>query len=277
MPSWIDILIFYIVYFLPSITLTLLALITGILVYFLGKRKNLIIMNNTFKKTKQCSKDWITNFKLAEESTTGRTYLLEVKPNLSLKDFRVHFTMVNRHLILSKIASILRKRRDYILLEADPSDNVVKRYQLEVLPRREEKMIKALLDMLGELEPLELGSSKLEEMFIFRVNDSELFLTAFKKGKHIIRNLYSLRNQIIRLSYYPLESPSIRIVAVLSESLNLKPLMDLLFTLTANIADLGKKGYYSKQRTVGLRIHEDKTVEKDKRKYKGRGRNLDLS
>ena len=234
-------------------------------------------MNNTFKTTKQSSKDWITKFKLVEESTTGRTYLLNVKPNLSLKDFRVHFTMVNRHLILSKIASIIRKRRDYILLEADPSDKVVKRYQLEVLPRREEKSIKALLDMLGKLEPLELGSSKLEEIFIFRVNDSELFLTAFKKEKQIIKNLYSLRNHIIRLSYYPLESPSIRLVAELSESLNPRPLMDILFNLTANIADLGNKGYYAKQRTIGLRIYEDKTIEKDKQKLKSRERRLDLS
>ncbi|MFX1285988.1 MAG: hypothetical protein ACFFB5_20260 [Promethearchaeota archaeon] len=277
MSSWIDIIFFYIIYFLPSFALTLLALITGILVYFLGKRKNLMIMNKAFKATKQSSKDWITNFELVEESTTGRTYLLEVKPDLSIKNFRVHFTMVNRHLILSKIASIIRKRRDYILLEADPSDKVVKRYQLEVLPRREEKSIKALLDMLGKLEPLELGSSRLEEKFIFRVNDSDLFLTAFKKGKNIIRNLYSMRDHLIRLSYYPLESPSIRIVAELTESLNPRPLMNILFNLTANIADLGKKNYYSKKRTIGLRIHEDKTVEKDKQKHKSRGRRLDLS
>lgn len=251
-----------------------LTVIIGIIVYFVGKKKNLQLMDHAFKLVNHTGGDKIVNFDLVEESTIGRTYLGEVKPELSLTNFRVHFAMVQRHLLLSKIASILKKRCDYILLEAEPSDRVVKRYQLEILPKREEKRIKALVEMLGKLETMEIGNPKLEEIFIFRVNDAEFFHKAFHVGKRLIKNLYSQRNHLIRLSYYPLETPSIRLVAELNERFNPKILIEILFDLTTNITKLGNKGYYAKQRH--LRVFKDKNVEKDKqRRYKDRRRRFE--
>ena len=255
----------YLFELLPGIIMGTLTIIIGLVVYILGKRRNIEIMDSSFKLIEKSGKDRITNFKMVEESTIGRTYLGEVKQGLSLKDFRVHFTMVQRHLILSKIAAIFRNRRDYVLLEAEPSDNVVKRYQLEILPKREEKRIKALVNMLGKLERVEVGSPHLEEIFIFRVNDEELFVKALREGKRIIKNLYAQKNHIVRLSYYPLEKPSIRLVAELMDGVNPKQLLDILFDLTMNITNLGKKGYYAKQRS-NLRVIKDETLEKDKRR-----------
>ena len=39
-----------------------------------------------------------------------------------------------------------------------------------------------------------------------------------------------------------------------------------MFDLPSAIITLGKKGYYAKQRTSGLRIIEDKTLEDEKKK-----------
>ncbi|MFW9905509.1 MAG: hypothetical protein ACFFFH_14300 [Candidatus Thorarchaeota archaeon] len=261
----LTLIVLYFFALLPGIIMGSLTLILGLVVYRQGKRKNYQIMDTYFKLIQKSGKDRFTDFKMVEKSTIGRTYLGEVKPGLSLTDFRVHFTMVHRHLILSKIAAIVRNRRDYVLFEAEPSDNVVKRYQLEILPKREEKRIKALVKMLGQLERIDIGSPQLEDIFIFRVNDEELFVKALRKGKGVIKNLYTQKNQLVRLSYYPLEKPSIRLVAELTDGLNPKQLMDVLFDLTTNIADLGRKGFYAKRRS-GLRVVKDENLEKDKRR-----------
>jgi hypothetical protein len=259
----LTLIVLYFIELLPGIVMGTLTIIVGLIFYVRGKRKNHEIMDKTFKLIEKSGKDRITKFERVEESTIGRTYLGEVKQGLSITDFRVHFTMVQRHLILSRIAAVIRNRCDYVLFEAEPSDKVVKRYQLEILPKREEKRIKALIEMLGQLKRIDIGSPQLEEIFIFRVNDEELFVKALRKEKGIIRNLYSQRNHIVRLSYYPLEKPSIRLVAELIDGINPKQLIDILFDLTMNISELGRKGYYAKQRG-SLRVVKDENLEKDK-------------
>jgi len=249
-----------------SLPLTFSAFILGIAVYYFGKKKNLQLMDDTFRIFNERSGERLIKLDLAEYSTMGRTYLGELKPELSLENFRIHITLVQRHLILSRIASILRKRKDYILIEADPIDKIVHRYQLEILPRRDEKNIKALVDMLNRLEKINIKSAKFADIFSIWVNDPELFIAAFQKQPQIIKNIYTQRNNIIRVSIYPLESPSIRLAAELTEELKPSVLMDILFELTSGIITLGKKGYYAKQRTAGLGIIEDKTLEDDKKK-----------
>ncbi|UCG01173.1 MAG: hypothetical protein JSW11_16335 [Candidatus Heimdallarchaeota archaeon] len=262
----IDVITAYIIYFLPTITLSLLTVLIGLIVYYFGKKRNLWLMENTFSSISHGSGKRITELKLVEESTMGRTYLAEVKPDLSVTNFRIHFTMVHRHLILSKIASIIRKRRDYILLEADPSDKVVNRYQLEILPRREHNRIKKLVDMLGKLQTLEIRNPRFEESFIARVNDSDFFEAIFQKNKRLIQILFNQRNHIVRVSLYPLESPSIRVVAELNEQVNPKLLIDVIFFSAAAITSVAKKGFFAKQK-AGLRVVPDKTLEKDKERF----------
>ena len=237
------------------------------LVYFYGKRENLRLMDNTFGLFKQQTENVVTEYDLAEKSTIGRTYLLELKPDANITNLRLHFTVLPRHLIVSRIGSILRKRSDYLLLEGDPNDKVVKRYQLEILPRREEKRIEALADMLGRMNIIEIGSRKFEQDFIIWVNDQEFFKSIFKKHDQIVKNIYFHKNQIVRISFYPLESPSIRLVIELTEGIRPKLLLDILNELTAAIITTGKKGYFAK---TGLRIVKDTTLEADKEKVDDR-------
>jgi len=262
----IDVFFNYFLYYLPSFILTFFAFLIGIAIYFVGKKKNIYLMNQFSSKFNEAIEGRVNNLDLKEHSTVGRTYLGETKENLSLRNFRLHFTMVKRHLILSKAGAILRNIHDYVLLEADPSDNVVKRYQLEILQKNDMKRIKALSDMLQTLETIELGD-KIKQFFIIKTNDKNLFLACFREDKNILKKIYAQRNFIVRISYYPLESPSIHLVAEMREGLNPKFLIDILFDLTTIITKLGKSGYYSKQRET-QRIVKDKTIEKDKRDFK---------
>jgi hypothetical protein len=261
------IIIAYFVIYLPSIALSLSVLIIGLLNYHYGKKKNNQLMDYYLELFKKASGNRFKGIKIDEESTIGRTYLLNVKSDESLEDFRLHFTMVQRHLFISRIISKLRKRQDYGLLEAEPRDKVVKRYQLEILAKNDEKRIKTLVDMLGQLNTFEVGNKMFEDFFIVRVNDSDFFNSVFKRDQEIIKNIYAARNSIVRISYYPLERPSVRLVTNMDNNITPKQLYNILFKLTSTMAFLGKKGFYTKQRTVASRIVKDITLEKDKSRF----------
>lgn len=264
MPTLIDIVIAYFIYFLPSLILAFIFVVIGMTVYFFGKKENLRLMDDAYELFKQQYKGKATKFDLVEKSSMGRTYLIELQPESNLSNLRLHLTLVYRHLILSRIGAILRKTKDYLLLEADPNDKIVKRYQLEILPRREAKRIKALTDMLGQLEKIDIGSRKFEEVLSIWVNDPEFFKTIFTRETHIAKKIFAQRNQIVRISFYPLSSPSIRLVTELNEGVRPKLLLEILSDLTASILSLGEKGFYSKQKA--LRIVKDTTIEEDERR-----------
>ncbi|MFX0124928.1 MAG: hypothetical protein ACFFAE_14955, partial [Candidatus Hodarchaeota archaeon] len=201
--------IFY--YFLPSFIISIFVVIIGLIVYLFGKKRNNLLMDNMVDEFNRNCQDRISTIKLVEASSMGRTYEATLKEGLSLTNFRMHFTMVHRHLIISKIASYFSHRKDFFLIEGDPTSKIVKPYQLEVFPRSDKKGIKALSDMLFNLDPLTVGRFNLDKIFIFRVNDIELFQRAFQSERKIAATMYSIKDNIVRFSYYPPESPSIRL------------------------------------------------------------------
>ncbi|MFX0183240.1 MAG: hypothetical protein ACFE95_09200 [Candidatus Hodarchaeota archaeon] len=265
MPTIIDYVIYYLLSLLPSFILASLVVLIGLFVYYMGKKTNLKLMDESIEHFKQETSDWILKVDLVETSTVGRTYLVKVEDSSNLSNFRLHFTMVHRHLILSKIGSILKNRRDYVLLEADPKVEFIKRYQLEILQQKDTKRIEALSSMLLNLHSLELNNPNFDRHYKTWVNAPKLFLGLLKEKKKIVRNLYTHRDYIVRVSIYPLSSPSIRVVAELNDRINFKHLSEILFDLTTGIMILGKKGIYAKERG-SIRVSRDKDVEKDKAK-----------
>jgi hypothetical protein len=262
--SVIDVILSYIIYFLPTIVLSGLTILVGLLVYYFGKKKNLTLMNSSFKKFEKISKKKIKDMVLAETSTTGQTYLGEVEDGTSITDFRLHFTLIQRHLIISRIATLVRKKFDYVLFEANPTDMVVKRYQIEILNKDDRKRIESLSDMLYKLEHLPLGSAKFDTEFIIRVNDLEFFQSVFKNTPQVVKYLYLIRHSLIRLSYYPLAQPSIRMVALLKEDFDPKLYMEILFVLTDAITSVGQKSFYAKKPSGDARVIKDISLEKGK-------------
>ena len=250
-----------------SLPLAIIAITIGLLVYRFGKKKNLMIMDSTIELFQKEKGDNIAEFKLAETATDGRTYLVELKEGLSLQNIRIHFTMIPRHLVISYVGALIRKRKDYLLIEANPTNNVVYRYQIEIIPLREEKRIKNLVDMLGQLEKITLTSSKYEEKWGVWVNDPDFFRSVFQNKPEIVKNLFSQRTHVVRVSYYPLDSPSIRLVSENIEFVNSVKVMDILFDLTSTIETLGTKKYYTKQKEA-LRTFQDDKAEEEKAKQK---------
>jgi len=269
MATIFDYIQFYLAHFITNLSLpfAFIVLIIGLVIYISGKKKNLMIMDTTIALFQKEKGEHIAEFKLAETATDGRTYLVELKEGLSIQNIRIHFTMIPRHLIISYVGALIRKRKDYLLIEADPTDKVVYRYQIEIIPLREEKRIKSLVDMLGQLEKINLTSSKYEEKWGVWVNDPDFFRAVFQNKPEIVKNLFSQRNHVVRVSYYPLDSPSIRLVSENIEFVNSVKVMDILFDLTSTIETLGTKKYYTKHKE-GLRTFQDEKAEEEKVKQK---------
>ncbi|MHA1940440.1 MAG: hypothetical protein ACXAB2_01280 [Candidatus Hodarchaeales archaeon] len=265
MASIIDLIFDYFRYFLPSLTVAAITVVIGLSVYIWGKRVNIALMDDLFTKLEKEMSEGAANIDLAETSTNGRTYLIDLNEELLLENFRIHFALVPRHLIISLVGAKLRKRKDYLLIEADPLDKIVKRYQLEIFPKREEKRIKKLFEMLGQLEPIRIGGSQLGDIFGIWANNAEFFKGAFQKEPEILRNIFAQKDNIVRLSYYPLESPSIRLVLEITDTLNPGRCVDILFGLTSAIVSLGTKGFYTKQKKH-LRVIKDETIEEEKQR-----------
>ncbi|MFW9778457.1 MAG: hypothetical protein ACFFE8_06335 [Candidatus Heimdallarchaeota archaeon] len=270
MVSILDVILSYFLYFLPTLALSSLVVIIGLLIYVLGKRKNLRIMDISIGQIEQKSKNWVTEFQLDEFSTIGRTYRTELQPNLAVKNLRIHFTMVQRHLLMSKIGSLLRRRKDYLLVEADPQDKIVHRYQIEILNRNDEGRIKALVDMLGMLVDISSRNPTIDENFIIRVNDREFFQTIFESNPNLLKIIYSIRENLVRVSLYPLATPSIRIVTELNERTQPSLSLRLLLELVTEITRLGKKGFYMKQQVP--RVTKDPTIKEEKPRFPGERR-----
>jgi len=266
MASLFDLVISYFIYFLPSLTLASIAVLIGLSVFYFGRKKNIRLMDNSFNLIQKDKENNGWKFKLAEKSTHGRTYLVDLNKDLLLKDFRIHFTLIPRHLVISRIGSLIRKRKDYLLIEADPTDKIAFRYQIEIMPYREEKRRKALFDMLGKLQKMNIGNPQFEKSLGIWVNDPEFFTAVFQDKPQILRTLFSYRDNIVRLSLYPLEHPSIRLVTELSEGIELTKLIDTLFDLTAAIVNIGSKGFYAKRKDQ-LRIIKDKKLEEEKQRH----------
>jgi hypothetical protein len=98
------------------------------------------------------------------------------------------------------------------------------------------------------------------------VNDLEFFQAVFKKAPQVLKYLYLIRHSLIRLSYYPLAQPSIRIVAELKEDFNPKLYLAILLDLTDAITFFGRKSFYAKKPESDLRVVKDPSLEKDKKK-----------
>jgi hypothetical protein len=55
-------LLSFIVAYFPGIFFSVIALITGIVVYFVGSKKNIRMLENSYVSLKEGSKDWASEF-----------------------------------------------------------------------------------------------------------------------------------------------------------------------------------------------------------------------
>jgi hypothetical protein len=259
-------LLSFIVAYFPGIFFSVIALITGIVVYFVGSKKNIRMLENSYVSLKEGSKDWASEFSFDKEGPSGRTLVIETKSKSPLKFVRAHILLIPRHLMVSLVAAKLKKRRDRLFIAADPTDETLKRYQIEILPIKEKKRIEELTEMLKKLDMYKTGNKTLDETLIIKANSVRLLSDLFQQEKELLRNLYRLRDNIERISFYPFETPSLRFIAFIDDRLQQRLFINFVFNFTEFITTIATKNHFIKQRKASLRLYRDDTLDKDKSK-----------
>ncbi|MHA1947162.1 MAG: hypothetical protein ACXAC6_12085 [Candidatus Hodarchaeales archaeon] len=273
MPSLLDYVIFVLDFFLsliiayfPGIFFSVLAIIVGLVIYFVGSKKNIQMMENSHESLMEGSKNWVSNLGSDKEGPSGGTFILETKNNSPIEHVKAHILLIPRHLMVSLVAAKLKKRRDRLFIAADPNHETLKRYQIEIMPINNQKRIKELFEMLEKLDTFKTGNKTLDETLLIKANNIKLVYEIFQQEKKLFRSLYTLRDNIERISFYPFEAPSIRFVALINDRLQQKLFIDFVFNFTEVMTNIAQKDHFIKQRKESLRLYRDPTLDKDKDK-----------
>ncbi|MCK4847518.1 MAG: hypothetical protein KAT16_00675 [Candidatus Heimdallarchaeota archaeon] len=159
--------------------------------------------------------------------------------NIPFKDFRAVFALEERHLMLSVIISWFSGKNDFIALEANPKKRKFST-KLQIIPKHEEGQIKKHKDLLFSLEDIHLNVEKLDEFFVIK-STSKRAGTYFIGDKALLKQIYGVRNSLIRISINPSENPSVRIYSRINKELDLVKLHNLFLLLFKRINVVAEK------------------------------------
>ncbi|MHA1212427.1 MAG: hypothetical protein ACTSSH_08200 [Candidatus Heimdallarchaeota archaeon] len=159
--------------------------------------------------------------------------------NIPFKDFRAVFALEERHLMLSVIISWFSGKNDFIALEANPK-KVKFSTKLQIIPNHEEGQIKKHQDLLFSLEDIILNVEKLDEFFVIKAT-SKRAGTYFIGEKVLLKQIYAVRNSLIRISINSSEDPSVRIYSRINKELDLAKLHTLFLSLCERINVVAEK------------------------------------
>ena len=159
--------------------------------------------------------------------------------NIPFKDFRVVFALEERHLMLSVIISWFSGKNDFIALEANPKKGKFTT-KLQIIPNHEEGQIKKHQDLLFDLDDINLNVGKIDEFFVIKASSKKAG-TYFIGEKNLLKQIYSVRKSLVRISINSAENPSIRIYARINKELDLARLQQLFIALCERIEVVAEK------------------------------------
>jgi hypothetical protein len=158
---------------------------------------------------------------------------------IPFKDFRAVFALEERHLMLSVIISWFSGKNDFIALEANPKKGKLST-KLQIIPNNEAGQIKKHQDLLFSLEDINLNVGKIDEFFVIKAT-SKRAGTYFIGEKTLLKQIYAVRNGLIRISINPSENPSVRIYSRINKELDLAKLHALFISLCERINVVAEK------------------------------------
>jgi hypothetical protein len=206
-----------------------------------GKRKNHKIINLSKDALLEIFSDEFEDLYTEQLSSNGGLLFPKYKQAHStpFKDFRVVFALEERHLMLSVIISWFSGQSDFIALEANPRRGRLNT-KVQIIPNKEEGQIKKHQDLLFTLEDIELNVEKIDTFFLIRAT-SKRTGTFFLGNKELLKQLYSVREAIVRVSIDSSENPSVRIYAKIDKNLDLAKMRRLFITLCERINEISEK------------------------------------
>jgi hypothetical protein len=158
---------------------------------------------------------------------------------MPFKDFRVVFALEERHLLLSVVISWFSGANDYIALEANATKGKLPT-KIQIIPNHEEGQIKKHQDLLFSLKDITLKVEKLDSYFVIKASSKPAGLY-YLGEKSLLRQLYSIRQSIVRISINSSEDPSIRVYCRINNELDFGKLSRFFVTMCDRINEVHEK------------------------------------
>lgn len=115
---------------------TLLLILFVVLIYFRGKSSNKKFVHRTLKELEEIFSPIATEFIEKNASPSGYTFKLTLKRATGdneilkgIRQLRIHFSLEDRHTILTFLKLLFKKPKDYFIIEGDP---VIKNNHLKI-------------------------------------------------------------------------------------------------------------------------------------------------
>ncbi len=200
-----------------------------------GRRKNHKIINVSKDALLEIFSNEFDDLVTDQITSNGGLLFPKYKKSskIPFKDFRVVFALEERHLMLSVIISWFSGANDYIALEGNAKKGKLPT-KIQIIPNHEEGQIKKHQDLLFQLKDVILDSELLDQFFLMKAT-SERMGDFFLKDKPLLKQIYAIRDSVVRISIDSSEDPSIRIYSRINKNLDLTKLHRLFITLTERV------------------------------------------
>ncbi len=206
-----------------------------------GRRKNRKIMKLARDALLEIFSEDFDDLIMDQMSSNGGLLYPRYKKGKTIpfKDFRVVFALEERHLMLSVIISWFSGVKDYIAFEANARKGKIAT-KVQIIPKKEEGQIKKHQELLFKLTDIKLNVPKLENNFVIKAT-SQRSGGFFLGDKELLKQIYTLRDILVRVSVDSAEDPSIRIYAKINEDLDLEKLRTLFNALCERVNEVSEK------------------------------------
>ncbi|MHA1215401.1 MAG: hypothetical protein ACTSPG_08885 [Candidatus Hodarchaeales archaeon] len=211
-----------------------------------GRRKNQKIMNLSREGLLEVFSKEFDDLIMDQMSSNGGLLFPKYKKSsvIPFKDFRVVFALEERHLMLSVIISWFSGSNDYIALEANPRKGKIST-KIQIIPNHEEGQIKKHQDLLFTLNEVELGVKQLDEFFVIKATSTRSG-TYFLSDKPLLKQLYAVKDFIVRISIDSSEDPSVRVYARINDKLDLEKLYNVFTGFCERVNEVADKAVMKK-------------------------------
>ena len=206
-----------------------------------GRRKNRKIIEISKNALLEVFSDDFEDLITDQLSSNGGLLFPKYKRThtMPFKDFRVVFALEERHLMLPVIISWFSGTNDYIAFEANATKGKLPT-KIQIIPNHEEGQIKKHQDLLFSLKDIVLNVEKLDSYFLIRASSKPAGMY-YLGEKSLLRQLYSIRQFIVRISINSSEDPSVRVYCRINNELDFEKLSSFFVTMCQRINEVHEK------------------------------------
>ncbi|MFX1513288.1 MAG: hypothetical protein ACFFCQ_11935 [Promethearchaeota archaeon] len=230
MAPLLDILIAFIPMFI------VLILTVGVFLY--GRTMNKRIMKKHLNKLEQATEGVVKSYNVEKKSISGIVLETSLSKSLPVRWFKVVYSLEDRHLLLSLMAAIFSKSRDMVLFEANlperPATNI------EIIPVREKSLITRNNKFLVTLDDVYFNVKQFDDYFVVKSSNPKLAYQILG-DKEIIRQLYTLREDIYWISVDRKEKPWYKFMCHATDTLDYYKYQNLFFLMAGRTSEWTRK------------------------------------